>query len=59
MSSKPMTESHKFIINKNLTKFQNFLKVTIDLLNILSEDYTLTKEMREEIEVMLNCLFHF
>jgi hypothetical protein len=54
-----MTESHKYKINKNRSEFHKNLQVTNTLLNILSEDYTLTREMREEIEVILKFLFHF
>jgi len=51
MSSKLMTEAHKHTITKNRSELLRNLTVTETLLNILSEDYSLTAELREEIEV--------
>lgn len=46
-----MTEAHKYKLTTNRSKLLENLTVSQPLLNILSEDYTLTADMREDIEV--------
>ena len=52
MSSQLMTDAHKYTLTRNRSKFVENLLVTEAILNILSEDYTLTADLREDIEVV-------
>lgn len=46
-----MTEAHKHTLNRNRVNFIKNLNIDDVLLSILLEDYTLTRDMREEIVV--------
>jgi hypothetical protein len=56
MSKKLMTEAHRHRLNKSRVYFTQHLIVNVGLLDILSDDYTLTPEFRQEIEVIFCCL---
>ena len=51
MSSKPLTEAHRHIITKNRVHLIRSLIVNHEFLNFFLEDYTLTAEIVDEIQV--------
>lgn len=56
-----MSEKHRDVLIKKRLKLVQGVKVTEDLLSCLMQDYTLTIDMKEEVEVivMLKLLLAF